>query len=187
MYASLLILLKFGPEVYSISNRYVCASRALCARGGGATGGGEGVSTRGCFVYAKFNTDSLPFPLHSSSPSLLLADLLFKSGGEWRLSGARVNQSTRGRHYYSSRDLAIFFPLFFSYRKRIVEGIVIFYALCIAWTRPEKVSWGMKNSRWDLMKMESTEVRDSLVLSYSFFRLRKKFLLSIIRWIERIL
>lgn len=60
------------------------------------------VSTRGCFVYAKFNTDPSPPPL---SPSLLLADLLFKSGGEWRLSGARVNQSTR---LVSPPD--IFFP-----------------------------------------------------------------------------
>lgn len=65
------------------------------------------VSTRGCFVYAKFNTDPLPSP-PPLSPSLLLADLLFKSGGEWRLSGARVNQSTR---LVSPPD--IFFTAFF--------------------------------------------------------------------------
>ena len=68
------------------------------------TRGGEEervVSTRGCFVYAKFNTDPLSLllslllslSLSLSPPPLLLADLLFKSGGEWRLSGARVNQS----------------------------------------------------------------------------------------------
>ena len=43
----------------------------------------ERVSTRGCFVYAKFNTDplSLLLSLSLSLPPLLLADLLFKSGG----------------------------------------------------------------------------------------------------------
>lgn len=66
MYASLLILLKFGPDVYSISNRYVCIiCVCVCACQSAREWerckemrGVRVVSTRGygCFVYAEFNT-----------------------------------------------------------------------------------------------------------------------------------
>lgn len=68
MYASLLILLKLGPDVYSIGNRYVCII-CVCVCVHACQGAREWerckemrgvrvVSTRGygCFVYAEFNT-----------------------------------------------------------------------------------------------------------------------------------
>ena len=120
----------------------------------------ERVSTRGCFVYAKFNTDplSLLLSLSLSLPPLLLADLLFKSGGEWRLSGARVNQSNDIFPALSFRCAA--------YCGGEEGNFVIFMRLgrSTRWVsrgrfETKEFCKGIENSRWDLNNEDGTRGR----------------------------
>ena len=163
MYASLLILLKFGPGVYSISNRYVCAGCVyLCVSVGRVEG-----RRRGWYrlAAASFTRNLIPIPFLSfslslslSPPPLLLADLLFKSGGEWRLSGARVNQSNDIFPALSFRCAA--------YCGGEEGNFVIFMRLgrSTRWVsrgrfETKEFRKGIENSRWDLNNEDGTRGR----------------------------